>query len=152
MQKLAAVFFFCFWAGISFAQINGSLLIPLDSNYRITNGDTVDNYARIGLQKHIWVNIEVDSVFKPLKIPMKLINHSDTPLIIIQAYWGEPFIGSEYQKEPIFKNDSGYLAYTVLYSGAGYGYRFNKTALVKTNQGNFNVSFKGVMAIRRERR
>lgn len=146
---MALVFFFCFLAMWSFAQCNCIVLIPLSNQYKVTLGDTINNYARIKVSENINIRIAFDTVYQNIEIPVRITNNSDTPLIITRAYWGEPYIAPNFTKEPILKGDTT-SGYYMLHCNNSYPSRFTKVAQVQTNQCSFSFTFKGVRMCRKK--
>ncbi len=71
-----------------------------------------------------------------------LLNNDDDPLIITQAWWGEPNFSPTYNKnEPIKKGQSGLLRYTC-HTLDRIG-QFEKVARVETDFGQIMIRFKG---------
>lgn len=151
MKKAVTVFFFSIISMWGIAQCNFDVLIPLSSNYRVTGGDTVGNYARVSFtsESNKGVVLQLDSVYQSFKIPFRFINHSDTPLIITRMNWGEPFFSPNYPTTPIYKDDTTAKGYYTLHK-PNYAGNFTKAALVKTSACDFMFIFKGVLVNKKD--
>lgn len=148
MKKVVLVFVLSLVAILGFSQCNFKVLIPLNKQYKVTAGDTVNNYARVEVSENSNIRIEFDTVFQNTQIPVKITTNADTPLIITHAYWGEPYISPNFTREPIFKGDTA-LGYYMLHCNNYQRGQFNKRALVKTNRCKFSFTFRGVRACNR---
>ena len=71
-----------------------------------------------------------------------LINLSDTPLIIANAFWGEPCFAPSYAVEPVFKGDTLEIKYKFYTFSMPAGTNVHKSSFVQTNQGSFSVYLK----------
>lgn len=114
---MALVFFFCFGVIRGFSQCNCTILFSVGKDYRITPGDVRGNYTVIGASDRI--TVEFDTLFRdsePIEIPFKIINHSDTPLVVKGITWGSEAVSVRYQNTHLRKKDTLNGSYKTTYS------------------------------------
>lgn len=157
---MVLAFFLVFIAAKAFTQCDCTVLFPLSHQYKVIDSDTVGDYAtiRIGNDSSIFSpNILVRFTdtfrreYRPIKIPFKVINHSDVPLVFTRVNWGGETIMVNYTKEAALKGDTLVGWYTTsAYLNRRPGL-FTKTSTVKTNQCRWVVYFKGFVNSRARR-
>lgn len=151
MKKIAWVFFFCFTVMLGYSQCNCTVFIPLSNEYEVTRSDTVGDYAAVKIKEGKSITIKFTDTLprehRPIKIPFKVINYSDTPLVFGRVNWGGEAISVRWSKEPAFKGDTLTGEYVTMSNlNRSYG-RFSKTSTVKTNQCRWMVYFRGFVQL-----
>lgn len=154
MKKLAGVFLFIFACVGGFTQCDCTVLFPLSHQYKVIDSDTVGDYAtiRIGNDSSIFpANILIRFTdtfrreYRPIKIPFKVINHSDDPLVFTRVNWGGERITVRYSKEAALKGDTLVAHYTTLSNLNRWEGLFTKSSTVITNQCRWVINFRGIV-------
>ncbi len=162
MKKAILVFLFCFAVIMGNSQCNCTVLFPLSKQYEIARSDTVGNYAVVRMKNEgstlinsilVKFTDTLPQEYEPIKIPFKVVNHSDTPLVFVQVYWGGEVISAKYNiRKAALKGDTLDAEYKTMPNLNRSGYSsFSKTSTVKTNQCKWVVYFKGIVNSRAKR-
>lgn len=154
MKKLAVVFFLCSASISGIAQCNCSVLFSLSDKYSIDGSDTVGEYSsiKIGNDSNLFaptIQLHFTDTFrkeyKPIKIPFKVINHSNQPLVFTRVNWGGEQITVNYSKKGALKGDTLTAVYTTLSNLNRYQGPFSKVSTVRTNQCSWMIYFRGIV-------
>jgi len=118
-------------------------------NFTIIVNDTMKSKVRIEKDNitgtktlfHVIVNCDTLNEYNVYTYDFQIQNNNDTSLYFMRVCWGEPFFCPSYSNDTIKKGQIKLLRYrcmTQFHPGA-----FSKTANVRTNLGDFNITFKG---------
>jgi|GEM_PF-4980579 len=129
-----------------FAQVTVKVKSPL--NYRIglpNKWDTVCVLTgNVASYEHVFIATGTLNFGPKAIFELELVNDSTVPLIIANAYWGEPNIQPEWTKEPIMPGKAGKMRFTC-HTSLRPDCPINKSSTVQTNFGPMTIHFKGTV-------